>query len=534
MRNILVLGLLLCSHNIVLAQDVLLPEDLRQHNLTQYNSSLFNPTFSFDRNNPNSLAVWSRWQWQSIDGNPTTLFFNYSGQITPESSFGIGFLQNNTGVFLNRGALLNYAHSFLLGGETRLLVGANVSGFQQELADDRFVDDNDLDLPQLETSNSFVLQMTPGVRLQSGGFSLGVALENVLDLTLDDSDREASDAIFNGIMGYDLPVQLFDAAGDSYLRPMLYVRTVPNADTQVGLNALLSSSIFWVQGGYNSFYGFSAGAGATLFEKFSVGALLEFATDEALSDEQSTIELIASYHFGKGKRREVVEDVDEAPVEEITIEPIEEPVAEEKEAEQKAEAERRQKEQEATLAQEQRRKQEQKQDSIRAAEQLKTQRDSLARAKKAAEVLKRKQDSITRARQVAEKLKREKDSIERALQREQQLLAEQRKKDSIAKAAKEEVEVRPGEKYEEVATADGLEPGFYLIANVFGTKKYFEAFMKDLKAKGLEPKSFLRELNGYNYVYLERFDTIEEARKARDSKYYGKYPDKTWIFRVKE
>jgi len=95
------------------------------------------------------------------------------------------------------------------------------------------------------------------------------------------------------------------------------------------------------------------------------------------------------------------------------------------------------------------------------------------------------------------------------------------------------VEVRPNERYEEVENEEGLEPGFYLIANVYGTKKYFDNFMKTLREKGLEPKSFYRSFNTYNYVYLERYNTMEEARKARDSKFYGKYADKTWIFRVK-
>ena len=92
--------------------------------------------------------------------------------------------------------------------------------------------------------------------------------------------------------------------------------------------------------------------------------------------------------------------------------------------------------------------------------------------------------------------------------------------------------MQAGEKYEEVATVEGLEPGFYLIANVFGTKKYFDAFMQDLRKKGIEPGSFVKGKNNYNYVYLKRYDTISEARNARDSKLNGKYQDKTWIFRV--
>ena len=142
------------------------------------------------------------------------------------------------------------------------------------------------------------------------------------------------------------------------------------------------------------------------------------------------------------------------------------------------------------------------------------------------------QDSIDRAMVLAEQWQKQ-DSINRSKEREAELLREQKRLDSIAALQDQDVEVQPDEKYEEVATADGLQPGFYLIANVFGTKKYFENFMKTLQAKGLNPKSFYRNLNGYNYVYLERYDSIEEARSARDSKFNGKYPDKTWIFRVR-
>jgi hypothetical protein len=82
-------------------------------------------------------------------------------------------------------------------------------------------------------------------------------------------------------------------------------------------------------------------------------------------------------------------------------------------------------------------------------------------------------------------------------------------------------------------TVDGLEPGFYLIANVFGTKRYFDAFMKSLADKGLNPKSFYRSSNKFNYVYLERYDTMDAAREARDSGFFGKYAEQTWIFRLR-
>lgn len=143
------------------------------------------------------------------------------------------------------------------------------------------------------------------------------------------------------------------------------------------------------------------------------------------------------------------------------------------------------------------------------------------------------------------------DSINKVKQQaalaEVKRIEEQRKRDSLAKielakqeeakklaeaAAQEEAQPKKGEKYEEVQTEDGLEPGYYLIANVFGTKKYFDAFMSELRAKGMNPGSFVRSKNNFNYAYLARFNTMQEARAARDSNFNGQYSGNTWIFRV--
>jgi len=129
---------------------------------------------------------------------------------------------------------------------------------------------------------------------------------------------------------------------------------------------------------------------------------------------------------------------------------------------------------------------------------------------------------------------RARDSIAKVELMAKKLLEEQQGKDSIGQFQYQKVEVRPDERYEEVTNAEGLEPGFYLIANVFATKHYFENFMLTLKEKGLAPKSFYRSWNKFNYVYLERYNTRKEARRARDSKFFGKYPGKTWIFGVRK
>ena len=237
---------------------------------------------------------------------------------------------------------------------------------------------------------------------------------------------------------------------------------------------LYSHPKFYLQGGYNSYYSFSGGFGVTFAQKLTVGGLVETATNNLISPDGETFELFLSFNIDKQN-------------------------------DSKTQKQQQLEEEQARLAEEQKRMQEE--------EQARLDREAEARRQREA-----RQDSIQRAREAQLR-----EELERA------------KQDSIAKAQRErEVVIEPGEKYEEVAYAEGLEPGFYLIANVFGTQRYFENFMQTLESRGLNPKSFFRKMNGYNYVYLKKYNTIEEARAARNSNYDGRYNEALWIFRVRQ
>nr|WP_299068786.1 PorP/SprF family type IX secretion system membrane protein [uncultured Allomuricauda sp.] len=472
------------------SQDAILPPDFRQHNLTQFNANLLNPSYGMDWNNPNSFSIWTRWQWQTVDGDPTSIYANYTHQLNQESALGVGFLQHNTGVFLDIGANVNYAYTFLFENNIKVIAGFNLSGFQEKLADDRFTPDPD-DVSQLEDINEFIVSFSPGIRLQVNQFSFGLALENALDFNLSGGGDRMDFRILTGTLSNDFLLTIF-SDNDSFVRPIIYVRSIPDQDTQFGINGLFSTSKFWVQGGYNSFYGVSGGIGATFAKQFSIGGLLEFGTDTSLNDEDPTFELIASYHFGKPDNRKKVVDFDVEKDDELALE------------------------------------------SIRAEEEL--QKQKAFETQKKSDLEKTSEATtkeITQQQEDFEKEKRIKDSIVALQLAKMKLLAEQKKRDSIAKLQNQKVVVEKNEVYREVAKEEGVEPGFYLIANVFGTKRYYESFMLTLKKKGLNPQSFYRSKDKFNYVYLARYNTIDEARRARDSKFFGRYPDKTWIFRVR-
>lgn len=561
------------------AQEVVLPTDFRQQNLTESNGSLLNPAYSLDRNNPSSVAMWARWQWQTYDGDPTSLFLNYTARLNDVSAAGVGFFQHNTGVFLNTGAVLNYAYKIELSEKVFLGVGINLFAYQQKLADQRFFIPNPI---QTSITNDFILQMSPGVNLNIDKFNIGLVSENLFDYNLSTNQRNSDpeDRMFMALASYDFPISILKSDDKSVLRPSIYYKSLPGVDNQFGIQSLLTTNKYWAQAGYNSFYGVSGGIGGRFFKRFSIGALIEVGINSDFKGQDPSFELVTSYKLGKLESAEEKLEEELIAQEEEKVELVENELSRAEELALRRETKKQERLDQIAV---QKQKEEEKLAKIelaRAAEKeelalnreaieqerlnqiaAQKQRDSIQESNRIAEVvvketkrdLRRKRDSIENAK--AEQVlaaaraldqKRKQDSVALLLKQKEEALAvlQKQKQDSIAQdelalaeaeklaARNEVVQPKAGEKYEEVEKEGSLTPGYYLIANVFGTKKYLDAFMADSKKKGLNPKSFYRALNKYNYVYLAKYNTIKEAREARDAKLDGKYTDKLWIFRV--
>lgn len=497
------------------AQEVGLPTDFRQHNLTEYNSNLWNPVFSLDRNGPASIAFWSRYQWQNVDSDPSSLFLNYTGRINSRSSFGAGFLQHNTGILSNTGGMLNYAYAFDMGNNMKLSVGLNLFGLNSELADDRYRPDPDIDLPQLDISNAFIVQFAPGIRFSMGGFGIGLVSDNLIDynFSTNTSNSDNDERTYAGMLDYRIPLSVKGA----YLLPILYVRSVPYADTQVGLNALLSTDKFWVQGGYNSFYGISGGLGGRFFKHLSLGALIEVGLDTELKEKDPSFELLAAYSWA------IPQSSKEQPgmEEDIEVSPFD------KKEDRQIDTDKKARTEVATVEKVQKKQKKEnrtKRKSKKALEEERISAMQLAEAKR----LKEKQEADALAEAARSREMRKLDSLRQVeLAYAQKIKAEQ---DMIAARKKAGIPVTTG-RYEE-EKLEGEKTGFYLIANVYGTQKYRDIFIQSLQKKGINARSVFVPKKKFDYVYLERYDTLTEAEAARDSKFDGKYTERIWIFRI--
>ncbi len=78
----------------------------------------------------------------------------------------------------------------------------------------------------------------------------------------------------------------------------------------------------------------------------------------------------------------------------------------------------------------------------------------------------------------------------------------------------------------------GVEDGYYVVANVYKGGRYMDKFMNALNEKGFVTDYIDNPNNGLKYVYLERHDSWEDAVAAYKSNLGGSYDDALWIMNV--
>lgn len=79
---------------------------------------------------------------------------------------------------------------------------------------------------------------------------------------------------------------------------------------------------------------------------------------------------------------------------------------------------------------------------------------------------------------------------------------------------------------------NGVEDGYYVVANVYKGGRYLHKFIDDLEQKGLSADYIDNTNNGLKYVYLNRYDTWQEAVDAHQSNLNGTYDGEMWIMNV--
>ena len=580
LRNLIVLSLVaLMSLTAVSAQesDPILPLKVAPQNLMKFNRFLINPTFTTVREDNSYINFLHRNQSFQFDNNDQTYFVSYSGRIGDRNGLGLSLYSQQKGLVSNIGIMANYAYGIKLSDKSNFTFGANLAyyntGYDRNRASQ--LDPND---PLLNgTIDSNVLSFQPGFNISYGQFDFGAYAENLFDYNIKTSEQltQFADKTYSGHLQYTH--QFNNGSGlmeSARLMPLARVRlnaqdgplSENTEDISFGGSLILDlPKLGWLQGGYDSFYGASAGAGFNLNKRLSLGYTMEKGLGTDFNNLGVTHEISFAYSFSPNltEDRVMLEESkdelaynEEVQTEDLAsneeIEELKKRLAENDEV--LAELMFRQDSLEASRQKDLERRFEMVMRMVR--NETKGQRPDLE--KRAEELFLTGNDKSTsladnnynKANQTASTktkvVQTNAANTNSTNSSTQDVIgldnARNIEKNTIPSTAVAQDNTnnsnykptlnRNAIKSKKFKNLDGVSDGYYVVANVYKGGKYMQKFMNNLNNQGFNSDYIENPSNGLKYVYLEKYDTWQEAADAYKSNMNGQYNDDLWIMNV--
>jgi type IX secretion system PorP/SprF family membrane protein len=546
--------------------------DVPAQNLLKYNRFLINPTFSTVREDKSYINLLHRNQSVQFDDNNQNYFLSYSGRISDRTGLGLSLYSQREGTLSNFGVLANYAYGIKLNDKSNFTFGANISYYQSGFDNGRASTvEEDPFLAGLQDQN--LLSFQPGFNLSYGKFDVGVFAENLFDYNIKTSESltEFKDKTFSGHLQYTHQFEnqtgIFE---EGRLMPLARVRKVGEEDVTLGGSLILDlPKLGWIQGGYDSFYGAAAGVGFNLNQRISLGYTMEKGLSNNFDNFGLTHEISFAYSFSPNltEDRVMLEDdyVDdlvqneEEPENIATNEEID--ALKQKLAENDAIIEElmfRQDSLEATRQTDLERRFEMvmrmvrnetngdRPDLERRAKELfmdddvKTEVAITQNPSNIGETLvsdtsrnDKQLDKVAVATDIRTKPTRTTEvdaKLNEKLQPKDVVVANTPRK-TVQPVVKAQA-LKQGVKSRRFKNLPEVTDGYYVVANVYKGGQYLDKFMNTLNNKGIDANYIDNPNNGLKYVYLQRFETFEDAVAAHDSNLNGKYDGAMWIMNV--
>ncbi len=543
LRKILALSLIaFLSLTIVRAQedDPILPYKVAPQNLLKFNRFLINPTFTTVREENSYINLLHRNQSVQFQDNDQTYFLSYSGRMGDRSGLGFSLYTQKIGPIQNIGVLANYAYGIKLSDQSNFTFGANLAYYSTGL-NRNAVDVVDLDDFRLNgTQDSNILSFQPGFNISYEKFDFGMFAENLFDYNLKTSESLTAfkDKTYSAHLQYTHPFE--NGSGileNARLMPLARARmnaqngavATEGQDLSFGGSLILDlPKLGWLQGGYDTFYGASAGVGFNLNKRLSLGYTMEkgFGTD--FNNLGVTHEISFAYSFTPNltEDRVMLEAEDELVENDILAV-----------------------------------------DTLAANDELEELKKKLAENEEVLAELIFRQDSLEANRQgdlerrfemvmrmVRNETKGQRPDVEKRAEDlfltgselQTDIAADQSNSNKKASPKSVDVAVRDNTRSSDYTTSsdrstiksrkfknlDGVEDGYYVVANVYKGGKYMDKFLNSMNEKGFNSDYIDNPSNGLKYVYLQRYDTWSEAAEAHKSNMNGSYTDDLWIMNI--
>jgi len=376
-----------------------------------------------------------------------------------------------------------------------------------------------------------IISFQPGLNLSVGSFDLGLFAQNLFDFNIKNGRQLTAfnEKTFSGHLQYSCEFK--NAGGifeDGRLMPLARAQILGNREAVFGGGLILDlPKLGWIQGGYDQFYGASAGTGFNLNKRLSFGYNFEKNLSNSLNNLGITHEISLAYSFVPNLTKNVF------TAENIPKNVKKDELVQNLASNQSSSANSTLIESELEIIKAQQKNHLAlidelifKLDSI----EVHQQRDLERRFEMTMRLIKRnKVDEGTVNESKAAQLFLTQNSQLAEVETTKPVIEEKIDNTEYKKGVFVGGAFKPIEKF---ITLEGVDKGHYLVANVYGNKKYMNLFLEKLRKEGHQPKYFKNPDNGLNYVYLQYFEKDEDSRRALELYKKGTYTNDLWIMHV--
>ena len=532
-----------------------LPYKVAPQNLLKFNRFLINPTFSTVREDKSYVNLLHRNQSVQFQDNDQTYFLSYSGRIGDKSGIGLSLYSQKVGPVSNFGVLTNYAYGIKLSDKSNLTFGGNLAYYNSGLNinDIDVIDQNDSRL--IGAKNNNILSVQPGINISYGQFDFGVFAENLFDYnlktnkTISEFEAKTYSSHLQYTYRFNNSTGIFESAR---LMPLVRIKLSGQnnltgetvQDISLGGSIILDlPKIGWLQGGYDNVYGASAGAGFNINKRFSLGYTMEkgFGTD--LNNLGVTHEVSFAYSFTPylTEDRVMLEDIKDDLVENSVfnkhdlntndeIEELKKKLAENNEIiaelmfrEDSIES-NRQKDLERRFNMVMRMV---RNETNGERPDLEKRAENIFLNGKEKAIVKNRNNNIPNGiKNKAQRIKHVKRTSKKPT-RDKTFVVQDKTKNIARKTIQNNAV-----KSRKFKNLNNVKDGYYLVANVYKAKKYMNKFINTMNDKGFQSNYIDNPNNGLKYVYLDRYDTWQEAVEVYKNNMNGTYTEELWVMNV--
>jgi len=553
--------------------------EIPAQNMLKFNRFMINPTFSTVRENKSYINAYHRNQWIQYDEAFNTYLLSYSGRVGDRTGLGLSLYSQNFGTISNFGVLANYAYGIRLAEKSVFTFGLNLSYYKSGFDQNQSIT-TEPDPRLAELQGNSLLSVQPGFNFAIGDFDIGLYAENLFDYNLKTSKSltSFSEKTFSGHLQYTKQLKNSDGLLQNG-RLLMLARGRKQADRDLNLSGSLILDLprlGWIQGGFDDYYGASIGLGFNLSKRISLGYTFERGVNGSTVNLGPTHEISFAYSFQPTLTDKMVfaddtydsyqefdnqniadsydqqdDEEDEMQLQSLDSQNKTESIAQKSNngnlsnktddykgfgKQQRAILE----EKDAQIAALQKNVAE----NNMLIDEILFRQDSLEKARVADEerrfaqlmqLIKRSSSADVINAENHRNASKPNTSLTKIIAKSDKGLISDNKPvtkyNQNNEAFKEELQ-KNNIKSAKLNNLKGVESGYYMIANVFATEKFFNRFMDKLEDRNLDPNYFLNHKNNWKYVYLKRYDTWQEAVKAHKSKFDGAYKDDMWIMNV--